>query len=188
MALRLDLLVHGASRAARAGRFPDDDRLEEAAVAKAAALRGQFGVHDEIIMAPSCAARETAAALQIDARIDAALRHCDYGRWRGLALTEIAAREPDALAAWRQNPEAAPHGGETLSAFLQRVGAWLDATAAAKISALAIVDASFARAAVAAALGAGASAFWRVDLAPLARVRFSGHDGRWTLVALGTGP
>ena len=43
-----------------------------------------------------------------------------------MAITEIGDSEPESLGAWRQDPGAAPHGGETLAHLLDRVGAWLD--------------------------------------------------------------
>ena len=38
--------------------------------------------------------------LGFEADVEMALRDCDYGRWRGLALTDVAALEPDRFAAW----------------------------------------------------------------------------------------
>lgn len=185
MTARLDLLVHGPSRATRAARFPDDEGLENPAAADLDDLRGKLRAFRHVATAPLRAARETVAALGLDAEIDEALRPCDYGRWRGLGLTEIAAREPRHLAAWRENPAAAPHGGDSLTALIERADGWLAGALQRDGSALAVSDASFIRAAVVAALGADASVFWRIDLAPLARVRLSGGHGRWTLVALG---
>jgi hypothetical protein len=34
-------------------------------------------------------------------------------------------------------------------------------------------------------LGASSSSFARIDVAPLSLARFSGHAGRWNIVALG---
>lgn len=48
------------------------------------------------------------------------------GRWQGFTLGEAMAREPEAVDAWLVDPRSAPHGGESLLEFIQRVGGWLD--------------------------------------------------------------
>ena len=112
------------------------------------------------------------------------MRDCDYGRWRGLASKDVAVREPDGFAAWLGDPAAAPHGGESLSALIVRVGVWLAESLARDGATLAVTHASIVRAAIVGVLGAGPSAFWRIDVAPLSLASLSGHSGRWNLVAL----
>jgi broad specificity phosphatase PhoE len=181
VAVRLDLLAHGASAATRAARFPDDEALEASAIV---ALRGRLRFYDRVLTAPARVARETAEALGFDAEVETALRECDYGRWRGLALKDVAALDPQGFAAWLGDPAAAPHGGESLAALIERAGAWLAHSLARDGATLAVTHASFVRAAVVNALGAGASAFWRIDVAPLGLARLSGREGRWNLVEL----
>jgi broad specificity phosphatase PhoE len=185
MTARLDLLAHGASVATRAARFPNDEALESAAVAALQTLSGQRRFYARVLTSPARAARETAQALGFDAEVEMALRDCDYGRWRGLASKDVAEREPDAFAAWLGDPTAAPHGGESLAALIERVGAWLTQSLARESATLAVTHASVVRAAIVNALGAGSSAFARIDVAPLSLARLSGHAGRWNLVALG---
>ena len=186
MTARLDLLAHGASAAIRAARFPDDEALEGSAVGAIEALRGPLRPYDRVLTAPARAARETAAALGLTADVDTALRDCNYGRWRGLPLKDVAAREPDGFAAWLNDPAAAPHGGESLTALIERAGAWLAQSLTQEGATLAVTHASFVRAAIVSALGAGSPAFWRIDVAPLMFARLSGRGGRWNLVTLGT--
>jgi broad specificity phosphatase PhoE len=185
MTARLDLVAHGASPATRLARFPDDDALEASAVVAIEALSGRLRPYGEVLTAPARAARETAAALGLDAEVEAALRECDYGRWRGLALKEVAAREPDRFAAWLSDAAGAPHGGESLTALIGRVAVWLTQSLARDRTTLAVTHASVVRAAIVSALGASSSAFWRIDVAPLALASLSGRDGRWNLVSLG---
>jgi broad specificity phosphatase PhoE len=185
MSARLDLLAHGASAATRAARFPDDEGLEPAAVGALQKLKGQLRPYANVLSAPARAARETAEALGFNAEVDTALWDCDYGRWRGLASKDVAEREPDAFAAWLGDPTAAPHGGESIAALIERVGAWLTQSPAREGATLAVTHASVVRAAIVSALGAGSSAFARIDVAPLSLARLSGHAGRWNLVALG---
>jgi broad specificity phosphatase PhoE len=182
---RLDLLAHGASEATRAARFPNDETLEASAAQALEALRGRLRLYARVLAAPARAARETAAALGVNADVEPALRDCDYGRWRGLASKDVAEREPDAFAAWLGDPAAAPHGGESLAALIERVGAWLTRSLTPDGATLAVAHASVVRAAIVNALGAGPSAFARIDVAPLSLVRLSGREGRWNLVALG---
>jgi broad specificity phosphatase PhoE len=185
MTARLDLIAHGASAATRAARFPDDETLEASAIGAIEALRGRLRPYVHVLTAPARAARETAAGLGFDAEVELALRDCDYGRWRGLSSKEVAEREPDGFAAWLGDPAAAPHGGESLAALIQRIGAWLAQSLAREGATLAITHASVVRAAIVNALGAGSSAFFRIDVAPLSLARLSGRDGRWNFVALG---
>jgi broad specificity phosphatase PhoE len=185
MAARLDLLAHGASAATRGARFPDDDSLEASAVGALEALRGRLRPYAQVLTSPGRAARETAAALGFDAEVEMALSDCDYGRWRGLASKDLAEREPDAFATWLGDPDAAPHGGESLAGLIERTQAWLTQAMAREGATLAITHAAVVRAAIVNALGAGSTSFARIDIAPLSLARLSGHAGRWNLVALG---
>jgi broad specificity phosphatase PhoE len=184
MTARLDLLAHGASSATRGARFPDDEALEASAATALKELSRRQRPYRRVLTAPARAAHETAAALGLDADVETALRDCDYGRWRGLALEDVATREPDGFAAWLRDPTAAPHGGESLAALIERAGAWLAQSLARDGATLAVTHASVVRAAIVSALGAGSSAFWRIDVAPLSLARLNGHAGRWNLVSL----
>jgi broad specificity phosphatase PhoE len=185
MTARLDLLAHGASAATRAARFSDDEGLEASAGGALQALSGHRRSYARVLTAPARAARETAVALGFDAEVETALRDCDYGRWRGFASKDVAGREPDAFAAWLGDPTAAPHGGESIAALIERVGDWLTRALARESATLAVTHASVVRAAIVNALGAGPSAFARIDVAPLSLARLSAHGQRWNLVALG---
>ena len=185
MLTRLDLLAHGASAATRYARFPGDEALEASAVRALEALRGRFCRYARVLTAPARAARETAQALGFEPEVEIALRDCDYGRWRGLASKDVAEREPDAFAAWLGDLAVAPHGGESIAALTERVGSWLEQSLSREGATLAVTHASVVRAAIVNALGAGSSAFWRIDVPPLARARLSGREGRWNLMALG---
>ncbi len=86
---------------------------------------------DAVWSSPLQRARETARALTTgDGRptlgIDARLIELSYGRWERRTHAEVASTERDALAAWESGAAAAPPGGESRSALLARVGAFLD--------------------------------------------------------------
>ncbi len=181
MTRRLTLICHAATAATRAAAFASDQGIEPVGQARAAALRPCLGGVARAWASPALAARQTAAALGLDAREEPALRECDYGRWTGRKLAEVEAEDPRAIAAWLTDVEAAPHGGEPLAAVLGRVAAWLHAHAADRGHAVAVTHASVVRAAVLAALDAPARAFWRVDVAPLAMIELGSDGKRWNL-------
>jgi broad specificity phosphatase PhoE len=185
MTARLDLIAHGASAATRRARFPDDEGLEASAASALEASRGRMRAYARALTSPARAARETAQALGFGAEVEIALRDCDYGRWRGLSLKDVAEREPEAFAAWLGDPRAAPHGGESVAALIERTRAWLTQSLAREGATLAVTHPSVVRAAIVNALGADASAFWRIDVAPLSLARLGGREGRWNFLALG---
>ena len=82
------------------------------------------------------------------------------------------------------DPEARPHGGESLAAFAARVSRWLDGQARLDGRAVAITHAGVVRAAVLHALGAPLLAFWRIDTTPLAITELHAHDGRWKVTCV----
>ena len=82
------------------------------------------------------------------------------------------------------DPDAAPHGGESLAAFCARIGRWLDEQAASEGRVAAVTHGEVIKAAVVHALGAPLPAFWRIDATPLAVTELHAHDGRWTIVRL----
>jgi broad specificity phosphatase PhoE len=79
------------------------------------------------------------------------------------------------------DPDAAPHGGESLTAFLTRVRTWLSEQAHHRGTAIAITHAGVVKAAVVTALDAPATAFWRIDVLPTSITELHAHDGRWTV-------
>jgi broad specificity phosphatase PhoE len=89
--------------------------------------------------------------------------------------------DPDAAQAWMTDPDARPHGGESLTAFARRVADWLDDQASRDGSAVAVTHGGVVKGALVHALGAPISTFWQVDVKPLAVTELHAHDGRWTI-------
>ncbi len=151
----------------RAVCFPgEEEDADGASLARAAALAGLGFAALPAWVAPSRAARQTAAALGLEPREAPALREADCGRWRGLPYEQVAREEPEALASWLTDPDAAPHGGEPSAALAVRVAGWLDA-ARDEPEAVAVCDVGAIRTALGHALGLGPPATARFDLAPL---------------------
>ncbi|MDR9761307.1 histidine phosphatase family protein [Rhizobium redzepovicii] len=180
MNTRLTWICHGATTASRKTLFPLDEPLE----GKAAEDAGRMAAPpraDRIATSPALRARQTADALRLEARIDQALRDCDHGRWAGRSITTIEAEEPENLVAWMSDPEAAPHGGESLLDLRTRVAGWMDGESALGGHVIAISHAAVIRAAVAHVLQAPHSSFWRSDIEPLAIVCMTSNGSRWCL-------
>ena len=102
-------------------------RLDLECVADAldtAALRlGGLAEGCRIVTSPARRARDLAAMLGPDVAVDGRLQELDFGDWEGRRWQDLG-REP--VEAWqRALPDAAPPGGETLSAMAARCAAWL---------------------------------------------------------------
>lgn len=175
---------HAPTSATRAGAFPADERLDERERAAAGALAGRLGRPPvDVISSPSERCRQTAAAAGLpEPTIDHALAECDFGAWSNRTLADVHTEDERAVAVWMTDPDAAPHGGESLSGFARRVAHWLDAQAQLAGRAVAVTHGGVVKAAVVHALGAPLAAFWRIDVAPLAITEMHCHDGRWTVV------
>lgn len=181
MTARLTLLCCGATASSRKGAFPLDEPLEAGAVQAAAALAARLRRPDRVWASPAARAMQTAQALSEEVRPVEALRDQDFGRWAGSTLAAVAKAEPEALAAWRGDPRAAPHGGESLAALVARVAPLLEEPAALRGHTLAVTHAAVVRAAVVHILAAPLAAFWTIDVAPLGAVELTGDGRRWAL-------
>ena len=169
---------HAPTTATRAAAFPADEPVDERGLA-AAALLSERG---EAICSPALRCRQTAAAMGLAfVLVEPALAECDFGAWAGRSLTDIDEEE---AGAWMADPDACPHGGESLSVFAARVAGWLDGQARLDGRAVAITHGGVVKAAAALALGAPLRAFWQIDAAPLAITELHAHDGRWTVTRM----
>jgi broad specificity phosphatase PhoE len=166
--------------------FPLDEPLDAAGRAAATALAGRLG-RGEAMSSPALRARQTAAAAALQAEVVPLIGECDFGSWAGRTLAQVHEQDAQGAGDWMTDPEARPHGGESLSALLARVGGWLDAQAAREGRAIAVTHAGVVKAAVVHALDAPAAAFWRVDVTPLAVTELHAHDGRWTVARVNAG-
>jgi broad specificity phosphatase PhoE len=178
---RLTLIRHAPSDATRRSAFPVDEPLDARGLDEAAALAPRLGRFDAAWSGPALRARQTAEALGLTATVAPELDECDFGSWRGRTLADLHADDPVAVAAWMEDPAAAPHGGESLLALLDRVGGWLEARAGEGERVVAVTHAGVIRSAVVCALDAPPLAFWQLDVAPLSRTVLHAHEGRWTV-------
>jgi broad specificity phosphatase PhoE len=178
------LLACAPTAGFRRAVFGGDEDLDAGGRAAARTLADgpdPLGRVDAWLAAPSTAARETARAAGHEPLAEPDLADCAYGAWTGRPLHEVAAAEPHAVHAWLTDPDAAPHGGESLTALIARVGAWLDGPAARPRAVVAVTHAAVVRAALVHALALPAAGFWQVDVAPLSVTRLRRRGDRWTL-------
>jgi broad specificity phosphatase PhoE len=187
MTTRLKLLCHASTSAVRTSTFPADEPLDPQGRQKLAAFPNRLRHSDRCFTSPALRARQTAEALELTATIESVLRDCDYGKWEGRSFDEVQAREPEAVAEWIRNPDAAPHGGESVTALIARVSSWLEVQKCTPGVVVAVTHASVIRAAIVCVLEAEPRSFWRIDIAPLSLTRLSGNSGRWTLVSMDSG-
>lgn len=170
---RLTLICHARTIAQKLARFPTDEPVENLAV-PSDAFRARLAVTRRLVCAPELRAQQTAAWFGVDAQIDQALRDCDWGRWHGQSIKDLQANENQALQAWLTDPEAAPHGGESVRQLTQRVAKWLDTIAATPGHVVAVTHPFVMRAALMQVLQG--AAFNAIDIEPLAMIdlRFNG--------------
>jgi broad specificity phosphatase PhoE len=179
---RVVLVRHASTRGLRRAVFAPEDALDARGRREAAALNGALPAADEALAGPCLAAFQTTSLAGFaPVRVEPALADCDYGRWTGRALGDVQREEPDAVAAWLTDPDATPHGGESVRELLARIAAWLEKQSSCSGTVVAVAPGAVVRAAVVAALAAPASAFWRIDLEPAGVTELRCRDGRCTV-------
>ncbi|MFJ8148412.1 histidine phosphatase family protein [Streptomyces sp. NPDC096094] len=185
MALRVTFVAAARSSPLLAERFDDDRPLDQAGwdeVLRAAGDLLPLAASELRYCSPTPRSRATGDAIGFAPLVQLALRECDMGRWRGLTLGEAMAREPAAVDAWLADPRTAPHGGETLLAFITRVGGWLDTRPGGDGDRIvAVAEPSVIRAALVYALKAPPATYWNLDVRPLSTTTVTGRAGRWNL-------
>jgi len=174
-AVRLTLICHAPTQAQKSGRFPGIDD----AILPITEWTSPLAANTRVLSAPERRAQETAHGLGVPAVIEPALADCDMGAWQGLALKQLQAGQPQALAQWLQDPHCAPHGGESVAQLCQRVATWLEAFDTPG-EWVAVTHPQVVRAAMVRVLGSSLEAFQCIDVLPLSRVHLS-RAGQWRL-------
>ncbi|MGW5373683.1 histidine phosphatase family protein [Streptomyces sp. NPDC004009] len=185
MPLRVTFVAAARSSPLLAERFEDDRPLDQAGwdeVQRAAGDLLPLAAAELRYCSPTPRSRATGDALGYAPLVQPALRDCDMGRWRGLTLGEAMAREPESVDAWLADPRSAPHGGESLLAFVSRVGGWLETRPADDGGRIvAVTEPSVIRAALLYVLKVPPAAYWNIDVRPLSVTTVAGRSGRWNL-------
>ncbi|MBZ9849342.1 histidine phosphatase family protein [Mesorhizobium sp. CA14] len=185
MLARLTMIASGATQATRKGRFPADEAMEPRAFERAGALAASLRRADRVWTSPALAALQTAEALGLDPTVEPLLAEQDFGRWAGKSFEEVRAEDPEGMAAWLSDPDAAPHGGESLAAVARRGAALMERLATGSGHTIALTHAVPIRAAILHVLGAPLSSVWKIDIEPLSLTEFRSDGRRWVLHASG---
>ncbi|BAV65576.1 histidine phosphatase family protein [Sphingobium cloacae] len=181
------LLCIAATPSSRRGGFPDpSESLDEGGLRAAARMELPGRLRDHAFRSPSRAAEETALALSLLARPEAALADMGWGRWAGRCFEEIGSDEPEALTGWLADPTREAPGGETMEAAASRIGCWLDGIRESGRPVCAITHPMMIRAALCHALDLPLRATLAIDIAPLSRTVLSFHR-TWRLQSLNGG-
>ncbi|MDE1188045.1 MAG: histidine phosphatase family protein [Pantoea sp.] len=178
----LQLICQGETLANRHSRFPADDALSETSRLAAQQMQGGIAPGSQIWLAPELAAQQTALALGLAGRSVQALAEPAYGLWAGMPIKAVIMQHSEDFQRWLAG-EAAP-GGEGMAQLVARTGAWLSGSIADRQPQCAIVSAVVIRAMVIGLLGAPASAFQLIDIAPLSITTLRGDGKRWHLTSI----
>ena len=173
--VRLTLRSHGMTDAMSAGRFPTDEPLNALGTRQVRTINGLDSA-DRIISGPERRTRHTAELCGWQPDIDPALADLDCGNWRGHHLTEI---DPATLHQWMSDPTSAPHGGESITALIDRTANWLHTITTATGRLVAVTHPAVIRAAILTVLKAPPESFWRIDIPPASRTALH-HRTDWT--------
>ncbi|GGS75697.1 histidine phosphatase family protein [Streptomyces cinerochromogenes] len=157
-----------------------DGALTERRRRELAAVRTTLPPYPPALRGPSVRCAQTATALGIEALPEHALRDLDHGTWDGRSVQDVAAGDPHGLSVWLTDPDAAPHGGESVRALCRRTAAWLDALPPDADPVLTITEASVIRAALVHALSLPARAYRHLEVPPSSVVTLTRHEGLWS--------
>lgn len=181
MHTRLTWICYGPTSANRQGRFPSNEQLEQSAIDDTLSLAGELQHADSVASSPALAALQTADILGLVTAADPRLADVDYGRWKGRSLADIQSKEPQALIQWMSDPQAAPHGGESLAGLQARIENWMAEQQTCDGHLIAIANAAAIRAAILHVMKAPPTSFWLADIEPLALLRMTYDGRRWAL-------
>jgi len=181
---RITFVSHAPTAAVRRAAFSLNEPIEQREIEKLESIGWTPPRLSKVYAAPEQRTMQTAKALGFDSLLSEELRDLDYSSWRGKSLDEVQFTDPDGVRQWLTNIDAAPHGGESIANFLDRIESWLAGQHGLGHT-LAVTHPAVIRAAVVLTLQAPAQSFWRINIPPvsLTDLRWSGRF--WTLRSSG---
>ncbi|HAT1618794.1 TPA: histidine phosphatase family protein [Raoultella planticola] len=182
MRASLTLICQGETAASRDSHFPCDDALEAREWQRAHQLQSIATRYHSVWTAPETAARQTAAALSLQATPASELADTDYGIWAGRPLREVMTQDAEAFHAWLEG--APPPGGESRTQLLARCATWLAQRVDIQGRHCAVVSAAAIRAMIVDVLGAPSQSFSRIDIHPLSITELHSDGRRWHFCVL----
>ncbi|MGY4924728.1 histidine phosphatase family protein [Streptomyces sp. 900105755] len=156
-----------------------DAPLGERGLRLAGAARAVLSLHGRAVRTPSTRCSQTADAIGLTAAPEPMLRDLDVGAWRGRTVGEVAAADPDGFSAWLTDPDAAPHGGESVRGLCCRSADWLSSLARGSGHTVAVTEAAVVRAVLIRALAMPARTFWHLSMPPLDTVLLTWRGSYW---------
>ncbi|MET8288233.1 histidine phosphatase family protein [Streptomyces sp. NPDC051643] len=180
MSVRLTFMCATAGDTSGSAVFGDGP-LSEHGPGEARAVGTTLPPYSSVVRAPSVRCALTADALGLDATPEPALRDFDYGAWRGRTVREVVEDNPYGYASRLTDPDATPHGGESVRQLCRRVAHWMSSVPPFMDQALVITEPAVVRAALVHALSAPATAFWHFEVPPLSTVSLTLREGRWNV-------
>ncbi|MDQ1377621.1 MAG: hypothetical protein QOF81_139 [Acidimicrobiaceae bacterium] len=184
------LVCHASTAARRSASFPAGEPLDPQGEidARAAAIAMGALRPARLCCAPAPAARQTAAALSLfgglQPVVEPAIRDCDFGRWSGRPMSDVAREEPGAFSSWMTDAASSSHGGESLAELLGRVATWVDSCRLLEGATVAVTHPAVIRAAIVHAIEATPATFWHLDIGPLSQAWLRSNGARWALRSL----
>lgn len=166
----LVLVRHGRTEANATGLLLGrlDVDLDEVGRAQAAVLAAALPTPDLVVSSPLARARQTAEAFGAEVVVDDAWIELDYGEWDGRPAGDVP---PEGWQAWREDPDFAPPGGESLTALTARVHEAIQRLAVDDRRIVVVSHVSPLKAAAGWALGLGPEVAWRTYVAPASITR-----------------
>lgn len=180
--MRLILVCAAATPELRRGGVPNNESLDKRGIAEATKLAPLLPEAATYWTSPMPCAVQTAKALGWRAKPLEALRECDYGSWAGQRLNEIEKTDLDGLKAWLTDPQAAPHGGESIMTVVQRVNDWLD-NCNGKTPIAAVTHSSVISAALVRARRLTIDKYMEIGVAPLSLTELRRDGDRWSVTS-----
>ncbi|MGW2958932.1 histidine phosphatase family protein [Streptomyces sp. NPDC001220] len=165
-----------------------DAHLSDEGMHMAGAARAMLSPCESAVRAPSIRCTETADAIGLAASSEPMLRDLDVGRWSGRTVRDIAATDPAGFTAWLTDPDATPHGGESVRQLCRRSAQWLSSMAPHTSHTVAVTEAAVVRAVLIDALAVPARAFWHLAVPPLCAVFLTWQNGSWDVQFGGVSP
>jgi len=195
---RLLLIRHATTALTRRAAFPTSfgDRpveacepLDAAGLRQSARLRACLPATGECVASHALRCIETAQALGFEHVVRRSeLAECDFGAWAGRTLEQVHEQDPVGLRSWLEDPDATPHGGESLTRVRERARGFLEARERAAGTCVAIAHGGFIKAALLEVLQLPSFALWQLDVAPCSVTELHPGPASWRIVRLNWTP
>ncbi|HTO64826.1 MAG TPA: histidine phosphatase family protein [Bradyrhizobium sp.] len=146
-------------------------------------LRAQLPANRHAITSYARRTQQTARALGLEPRVEAAFNEQDFGQWTGRTHDELRRAFGAAYDDfWREPASSRPPGGETFVEQIARVRGAIDALPADDV--VVVAHGGTIRAALAVALDIAAETALRFVIDPWSLTRLDRLDGGWRIVAV----